>query len=191
MRLFVAGEEYVIEQRTDLLKTVFDIIHQVMEKHSLIFCGLRIDGEEYFDRFDEVFAEKSGSIRVVEACVMTEEQIVKDTMESILEYMSSSLPLLRSLVEEFYSHSVSSESWVQLGQLVEGLQWIQRAAAVISDLQGRINFAEEVGALGTAISHQDNTMIGDIIQYEIIPRYESVLAYFTNHRNEVKEHNVN
>ncbi|RNB53850.1 hypothetical protein EDM57_18795 [Brevibacillus gelatini] len=170
MRLYAAGQEYAIENKADIAVTIMNIVEQIVKEQSLVFCGFQIDGEEFYGDLAEFFMERGTSIESVVAILLTEDQLKQDTLISIESYIRNALPILDKLYNDFYN-GPSEETWNDLGQLVEGLEWISKAAE-FTDSRELLDYREEAGNIGIAVSQQDTGLIGDIIQFEIIPRFE-------------------
>ncbi|MGG4497718.1 hypothetical protein [Brevibacillus reuszeri] len=172
MRLFVAKQEYVLEFHDKVADTILEIINQDIAEQDLVLCGFYIDGEEYYGDIFELMVNRGESIQSVKAIVFTEKELKQDSIRSIQEYISNALPLLSHLYNDFYS-TPSQKTWENLGQLVEGLEWIGKAVEFIKSA-GLHDFKKEVEDIAIAVSQQDTGLIGDLIQYEIIPRFEEM-----------------
>lgn len=175
MKIVAIGQEFYIDDVTENRgEYIFSIIDQLAKDHSLIFTGLKIDGEEVYEHLPEVINDNLDNIKVIEVILKTEEQLSIDTLHSIHSYVQRSLPVLPNLVDEMYEATVSPSTWEKLILFLEGVQWIQTASMYISAYQSMLNFSEELENFNAAVLQKDNTFIGDIIQYEIIPRYQEI-----------------
>ncbi|KQL46526.1 hypothetical protein AN963_16495 [Brevibacillus choshinensis] len=170
MRLYAAGQEYVLENNSGVVETVLDIINQAVEEQSLVFCGFQIDGEEYYGELADLVTERGDSIETMVAIMLTEEQLKEDTLLSVEQYLCNALPLLETLYHDFYN-GPSAETWNDLGKLIESIEWISKVAEY-TDSHSILEYREEVSNLEMAVNQQDTGLIGDIIQFEIIPRFE-------------------
>lgn len=170
MRLYAAGQEYAIENKSNIAETILNIVEQIVKEQSLVFCGFQIDGEEFYGDLAEFVRERGTSIESVVAILLTEDQVKQDTLISIDSYMRNALPILEKLYHDFYN-GPSEKTWNDLGQLIESLDWISKAAA-FTESRELLDYRDEAGHIGIAISQQDTGLIGDIIQFEIIPRFK-------------------
>ncbi|GIO07342.1 hypothetical protein J31TS6_33700 [Brevibacillus reuszeri] len=176
MRLFVGKQEYTLEFHDNVTVTILEIINQEIAEKDLILCGFYIDGEEYYGDLFELMMNQGESIQTVKAIVITEKELKQDSILSIQEYIGKALPVLSQLFNEFYS-TPSQNTWENLGQLVEGLEWIGKAVEFIDSAE-LYDFKKEVEDIAIAVSQKDTGLIGDLIQYEIIPRFEEIRNVF-------------
>ncbi|MBW5468704.1 hypothetical protein GPJ61_12645 [Brevibacillus formosus] len=186
MKIVAVGQEFYIDDVTEnRVEYIFSIIDQVAKDHSLIFTGLKIDGEEFYEQLPEVINNNLDNIKVIEAILKTEKQLSIDTLYSIHSYVRKSLPVLPTLVDEMYETTVSPGAWEKLVLFIEGLQWIQTTSLYIESYQSMLDFSEELENFNSAVLQKDNTYIGDIIHYEIIPRYQEIKDTLTKDLHEV------
>ncbi|UKL00709.1 hypothetical protein [Brevibacillus brevis] len=194
MKIIANNQEFHIQdQQTNSVTSIISFINQIIAESSMVFCGMKVDGEEIYDHFEELLSERE-SIQVIELILVTKEQLAKETLISIREYVSRALALLPGVVEAFYSGSPSSEEWTKLSQMIEGVQWIQNSSQYYADLDfvDSFVFTQQLEDLNTAVMQQDHTMIADIIQYEIITKYEALhqgIGELSMH--EVGQHDAN
>ncbi|UED75567.1 hypothetical protein [Brevibacillus sp. DP1.3A] len=172
MKILLREQELMIDiSKIENASNVLSVIESFVTKNSLVFCGLKINGEEIYDHFENVIMNNLDRIDTIEPIVITEDQLRHETLESVRDYTVRSLVILPALVEEFYSGAPSENTWLQLGQLIEGLQWIQKASEYLNN---NLTFTQELETLDQAIRQHDTVMIGDIIEYELIPRFEVI-----------------
>ncbi|NQF13284.1 hypothetical protein HPY31_05045 [Brevibacillus sp. HB1.3] len=173
MKLIAAGQEYIIENNSVMIETVLNIVDQVVRDHSLVFCGFEVNREEFYDDLAQLVADRGETIETIEAILLTQEQWRRETLHSVKGYLQNALPLLETLYQDFYD-SPSERAWQDFGKLIESIEWISKVAE-FTDSQAFLDCREEVRNLELAVSQQDNGQIGDIIQFEIIPRFEKAI----------------
>ncbi|NTU31068.1 hypothetical protein HPY27_13010 [Brevibacillus sp. HB1.1] len=175
MKILALGQEYHVDKTQDnVVEYILSIIKAIMAEKNMIFCGMRIDGREIYSDFEEEIEEEIESIEMIEPILLTEEQLSKDTLISIHEYVTRSLVHLPQLAERFHSEMISTDTWEELGQLVEGLLWIQNTVQYYPIYNDIFTFSNELETINTAVNQQDTYMIGDVVEYEIIPRYKMI-----------------
>ncbi|TQR32569.1 hypothetical protein [Brevibacillus brevis] len=186
MKILLREQELMIDiSNIENASNILSVIDAFVTKNNLVFCGLKINGEEIYDHFENVIMNNLDSINTIEPIVVTEEQLHKETLGSIHDYTVQALAILPNLVKEFYAGSPAEETWLQLGQLIEGLKWIQTASEYIVTINNDLSFVGELENLDQAIRQVDTVMIGDIIEYELIPRFEVIQTTLEgNARNE-------
>ncbi|MGF9910074.1 hypothetical protein [Brevibacillus porteri] len=173
MKLIAAGQEYIIENNSVMIETILNIVDQALRDHSLVFCGFEVNGEEFYDDLAQLVADRGETIETIVAILLTQEQWRRETLRSVEEYLQNSLPLLETLYQDFYDNP-SERVWQDFGKLIESMEWISKVAE-FTDSQAFLDYGEEVRNLEIAVSQQDAGQIGDIIQFEIIPRFEKAI----------------
>lgn len=172
MKLLAAGQEYMIEIDEKASQVIIDIVNEISRENSLVFCGYYINGELFYGDIADVIKEKSRSLLTIEAILLPEDEVKQDTLISIHAFIDEALPQLNTLFLSFYE--VPTEvSWMELANLVESLQWISKAkqltmSSILPD------FTEAMNQMEVAIFQKDTGLIGDVIQFEIIPQFEQV-----------------
>lgn len=117
-------------------------------------------------------------------------ELVNDTILSSYDYIKNAIPLITKLSDEFYQLP-DNNSWKQLTNLFEGIQWIIQTLTQIdsiNDLNSIINYEkwneyvqavsqlnEFIPELENSIINKDNILIGDLLLYEIVPTFENML----------------
>ncbi|HBZ81757.1 hypothetical protein NST23_25690 [Brevibacillus sp. FSL K6-0770] len=175
MKILVAGQEYHVDRtQENVIEYIFSIIKATMAEKTMTFCGVRIDGREVYKDFEEEIAESIETIETIEPILMTEEELAKETLLSIKDYTSRSIEYLNGLAYHFQTENVTSETWEDLGKLVEGLMWIQNTTPFYPEYETLFTFTSEMETINTAVIQQDTGLLGDMIEYEIIPRYQAI-----------------
>lgn len=123
--------------------------------------------------------------------IQTLTDLVNETIISTDQYVINAVPLVSKLAERFYQQPTDN-SWEQLIDLFEGLQWIIQTLSQIDsikDISKIVNnyeiwneYVQSVSKLNdiipeleAALSCKDSILIGDILLYEIKPAYENML----------------
>jgi len=181
--------ELIFQQQTikyDNIPTAEVIIEKInglLEK-DYYFSHFIVDGTEVFENHETYLNKNLDRIGQIEIVAKTVEEFLNDILLSAEDYIKRAIPELRTLAEEFYGNS-KSETWDRLDQLLEGLQWLNEMLSVIDDisttpfnwekyLQISSTLNHEIENLSEAIANKDDILIGDIIQYELIPNFEAL-----------------
>ncbi|MBY0223495.1 MULTISPECIES: hypothetical protein [Sporosarcina] len=167
-----ATAENIIEQINNLLAKDYYLSHFIA------------DGAEVYEDHENYLNEHAEKIEKLEIIAKTVKEFVNDLLLSAEEYTQRAIPELAPLAEAFYDNP-QPETWTTLDQLLGGLQWINemlmtigKSMAVPSNWQGYITISnklqEDILSLAEAIENEDNVLIGDIIQYELLPNFEGL-----------------
>lgn len=192
MKIIAAGKEYYLDELIENpVEKILSIIEHVAKEQALVFTGIKVDGEEVYDHIEEVLLNNINEIQVIECILVTEEQLYFETLSSLLSYAKRSLIALPILADEMYEASISTTSWGKLVDFIEGLQWIQTTAVYYEKYRSTLDFSKELENLNLAVLQKDNILIGDIIQYEVIPRYQEIEDVLAKVINEGEIHDKN
>ncbi|SDK03991.1 hypothetical protein [Sediminibacillus albus] len=174
----INGKSYNFENTKSSIELIVKEIENQVNESGLFFSHLIIDEEDIYDQFELQLEEKITSISQVKVIMKTVREFVNDLLLSTESYLTGALPELQILIDELYQGPTSS-SWEKLGQLLEGLQWINQLFDVIANGKYQpynwskylklINLLEnELTALEAAMEANDQILIADILQYEIL-----------------------
>lgn len=185
--------ELIFQERTMTLDnpTAADIVEKINEllSEQYYFSHFIVDGTEIYEDHETYLEQHLTQLSRLEIVAKTVRQFVNDLLLSTESYIQRALPELTSLSEAFYD-SPTTEAWGQLSDLLEGLQWmdamlmaIGRSTAVPSNWQAYLKVSsaiqEEIRNLGEALENEDHVLIGDILQYELVPQFETLQSEVT------------
>lgn len=167
-----ATAENIMDQITNLLAKEYYLSHFIA------------DGTEVYEDHGNYLNEHAGYIEKLEIVAKTVKEFVNDLLLSAEEYTQRAIPELAPIAEAFYDNPTPG-TWATFDQLLGGLQWINemlmtigKSMAVPSNWQGYLmvsnKMQEEIRNLAEAIENEDNVLIGDIIQYELLPNFEEL-----------------
>lgn len=183
MHLVIQEKEYIIENDANAARAVVDQIQATVAQTGLLYSHMVVDGTEVYDDPEQYIEENLETLEKIQVVLVSAEQYLQDIFQTALDYVTRALPQLSALVDEFYR--VPREgTWHALGQLVEGLQWFQQTESFIARTasipewaqvgKDLFAFSAVLTQLDEAVAQEDATMIGDIIQYEVMPRFETM-----------------
>ncbi|MCM3590169.1 hypothetical protein M4D58_05955 [Brevibacillus borstelensis] len=201
MRLVISGQEFYFDSKETATAHVFEKIMDISKTESLVFSHMVIDGVEIYENIEAYLESHFETIELAEAIFNTVSELIHDILMSTGQYINRAIPLLQELSEEYYK-APNQETWVKFGQLLEGIQWFQQTAAFIKENQDSIShlqidekifdFTQETSMLEEAVEQQDFILLGDIIQYEILSKFETIANQLPNiTSNEVIKHDLN
>ncbi|AXH98422.1 hypothetical protein DV702_01085 [Sporosarcina sp. PTS2304] len=162
---------------------IIDAINQLVSD-GYYFSHFLADGEEVFEAPEQYLNNRRGTIQRLEVIAKTEKEFTNDILLSVENYTSNALPLLETLSNEFYNNP-STETWEQFAQLMESLQWVNGVTELLRSQEEKVvnwmqyeeiadNIQQELVNLEEAVGNEDFVLIGDIIQYEILPSFEAL-----------------
>lgn len=200
MKLLISGQEFYFESRVDNVQSIIQKILDEVDIKGMIFSHIVADGEEVYEDVEEFLIEQIQTIDYIEVKLVTIVELVLGILESTQGYIKRALPEMYEVFEECYQQP-SESTWTKLGQLIEGIQWLQQTAtflekekAKLTDLsidKDLLSFSNEIVVLGEAVENQDFILIGDIIQYELIPKFEQISDHIqTMNSYEVTKHDI-
>ena len=185
MELHLSSEMLIYENSVKNIDILIQKINEDLEKNKLYFSHLIINGTEVDRDFEYKLTEDIGKIEKIQLVTKTIKEFISDLTVSLNEYCGRAVPIIKQLTEQFYQ-SPTEESWVLLQDLLEGLNWIYNTIKGICNMEldeYRENLLlvsshldNELPNLLEAIENHDFILIGDIISYEILPQFESIIS---------------
>ena len=162
----------------------FNSVNEKLSDAEFMFSHLVIDGQDYYDGFEEHISENIESIQQIKVIVKTNKEIINDVLLSTEDYLQSALPEVEKLVDEFYNNPTQA-TWSKYEQLLEGIHWIVSAVSAMDQTPHQIenwnefltaitSLENELQGLNEAMENKDYVLIADIIQYEITPIMEKL-----------------
>jgi hypothetical protein len=187
-------QDKVLEFKNDpeIIEQLFESINDLIQKDNLLFSHLIIDGEEIYNNFDKYIIENIESIKTIEVIVISIAEMVKESIASTKQYAENAIPIINKLAEEFYQKP-NENTWPQLTDLFEGIQWIiqsitqinliESANDIVRDYNIWDEYVQEVSKLNdiipeleNVIVNKDNILIGDILLFEVVPVFETIIG---------------
>lgn len=191
MNIYIQDKVMEFENNPEIIEQIFNSINEYLNEEDLQFSHLIIDGKEINDNFDSYIVENIESIKEIEVVAVPIAEMVNETIMSTEQYAKNAIPIINKLAEEFYQKP-NENTWLQLTDLFEGIQWIIQSLTqinliessndIVSDYEIWNEYVQEVSKLNdiipeleNAILNKDNILIGDMLLYEIIPVFEIVV----------------
>jgi len=191
MNIYVLDKVLNFKNDPEIIEQIFDSINEEIQKEDLQFSHLIIDGEEIYNDFDSYIIENIEDIIKIEVAAFSLQEMVKESIISNEKYVKNAIPIISKLSEEFYQKPKES-TWSQLTDLFEGIQWIIQSITQINSIESSSDIVSDYGVwneyvqemsklngivseLEGAIVNNDNILIGDMLLYEIIPVFETMV----------------
>jgi hypothetical protein len=172
----------------DIIKSVEDTAVQ----SGLILDYMDIDGNRIYAEYDEYIRENIGSIKDIFVRFVTEDEFVKDIIQTTYSYIQGVLPEIQPIIDSLYTGQKDAGHIDNLGDLMEGIAWIFSVnLEIIAKYPGNkflssllsLNYGENIqrleevfNELKAAIMNMDYILIADILNYEISDIFSSILA---------------
>ncbi|WP_126428733.1 hypothetical protein [Brevibacillus marinus] len=183
MHVNINGQEFFFENTTQSIQQLSEQINATLSQTGLLYSHMVVNGVAVYDDPEAYIKENLKTLERIQVILVSSEQLLRDVLQTALDYVKRALPQLSRLVDEFY-HVPAEDTWNALGQLVEGLQWFQQTETFIAGMGSSPEWANEVKELfrfsdvltqlEEAVAQEDATMIADIIQYEVMQRFETM-----------------
>jgi len=183
MRIVCLGREVFNGTNPSLLKEILVHVNETLISNELVYSHITVDGMDVYEEPLFFLTEGINLYTEVEIKAIDLNTLSVDTLVSIEEYSSRAIPALNKLAEDFYQKPVE-ESWHKLGELLEGITWLERCSIYLAKssalenyhtaLSQSLNFSNEISILDEAVERQDLVLIGDILKYEFSPRFETL-----------------
>ncbi|MBO8164287.1 MAG: hypothetical protein H0Z34_11300 [Brevibacillus sp.] len=183
MHVTIKDQEYFFDNNLQAVQQIVEQINTTILNTGLLLSHVVVDGVEVFGDPEQYIRDNLGKIERIHVQLVTPTQFLLDVLHTGQEYLAGAIPQLSPLIDEFYAIP-TSDSWHKLSQLAEGIQWFQQTESFIREtkslpewtnsLRDAVQFKPILSQLEEAVTQADATMIGDIIQYEILPRFENL-----------------
>jgi hypothetical protein len=191
MNIHIQDKVLEFKNDTKAIEEIFNNINEELKEKDLQFSHLIIDGEEIYSNFDSYIIENIDNIKKIEVIALTLTEMVNESIASTEQYAKDAIPIINKLADEFYQKP-NENTWSQLTDLFEGIQWIIQSITQISSIENSIDLVSDyeiwreyvhdmskmndiIPELENAILDKDNILIGDMLLYEIIPVLETMV----------------
>ena len=191
VKLIINSIAFEYEKENISYEKLLKIISDNLASNQLEFSNLIIDDVVIFDDYQNYIKNNFEAIQEIVVIVKSEDTstLIKETLKSTFEYISNANSYIGSLAEEFYQFP-KQETWKQLINLFEGIQWLIETLIKIDSLNNLqdilLNYtiwneyvqiitklSAQISELEKAMQAKDNVLIGDLLMYEILPVFEN------------------
>lgn len=164
--------DFIIEKINSLLGTSFYLSHLVA------------DSINVYDDPEQYLLENLETIQTLEVVAQTTEELLNDILLTAENYLKRAVAEFVNLTNAFYNIP-TPENWTNFSDLLEGMQWINQIISTIDQMKRKpINWEQyiklsaklevELKNMEEAVINSDHVLIADIIQYELLPIYETL-----------------
>lgn len=187
----IIGEELTEFDNTEA--GIEEILHTIEEKAAdtqHVLSHLIIDEVAVFDDFAEYLQNNLATIKVVQVQFLTLKEYMQSVLVSTSEYLQRAIPAVEQLADTVYTQ-VDPDTWQQISQLIEGVQWLQDSFTAMDAMPNLANLVsnyeqwnlysqslgqlvESVTSLSEPLKFADQVSVSDIILYEIKPALEKL-----------------
>ncbi len=188
MKLIINNITKEFENIESAISDVLTTIHRVLEQNGTKLTHLVIDGIPIYKDYEIYLNEQIETIQEIVVETQKRNPLIEETLEAAFDYIGNAILLLKPLAEGFYQ-SPGQETWNQLADLFEGIEWLLDAMSRIDKIDQLnlklsnyvfwneyVQIMKEVKVqlpdLEQAMVNRDHVLIGDIILYEILPILE-------------------
>ena len=182
MRIMLFNEILYDGPDVSQITDAFNHAYTLIADKGLIYSHITVDGIEiYEDPLENLFTGRE-TVEIVEIKAISEEQFKENLLFSIEKYVSRAIPELEQLSSKFYINP-DNKAWNGISDLLEGILWIEKAAMFLATNDSsekkdqflqKFNILSEVKLLEDAVFMNDQVLVGDILKYEILPRFTEI-----------------
>lgn len=190
LKLIVDGNIYFLEKDEEIIEKITDILIDEMKKTNKVIKSFEIDGLELYQDYFEYILDNLNYIENIKVKLITYKELVGETLVGTIDYLQGATEEIVPLSEAFYAEP-TKESWDNFSDLLEGLNWIISVFNLIDNDKTLIEtlpsyeiwnlYAKDILALNElipqmndALNSKDNTLLADLMMYEILPLYEDM-----------------
>ncbi|CAN7157922.1 hypothetical protein [Paenibacillus sp. LjRoot56] len=172
---------------TDAPTAIAELTERVNEMNKAskeLYSYMIIDGVHIYEPYESYLLEHFAGIDQVEIVTQTYRQQKWSMLQTLKEYLERALPDLERLSDGFYQ-GADSETWTRLNEMLEAMGWLLQVVELMGQeseplsnpeayTEALSQIQEKISQLMEAVQAGDTTMIGDVIQYEILPVFQSL-----------------
>lgn len=182
INLILLDRSYQFEHKPQSAQEIISKVIAVTGENNLAFSHFVVDDVAVYDNYAEFLAENIQTISTVIAEVKTPDEMLTEIIHSAYTYLERGIPALEHLARGFYQ-GAAKEAWLGFEQMLEGLQWINQVVYQMEQNKAadqRLDKLEEfdlkslLADLEQAVENKDTVLIADILNYELLPRYNGL-----------------
>lgn len=202
MNIKILDKEIELDNNQDGISELFYIINNLVKKNGLYFSHLIVDSIEVVDDYENYLLKYIDQISHVEVVLLNSKELLNEALLSCKDYLAQALSEIEKLADKFYQGE-NEETWKKFDQMLEGLQWIVQMVSALNSNKDFYNtihdsmeieekLSSDIAELEDAVTQNDLILIGDIINYEILPTLNSLnLTVHKIVENEVLKDDIN
>lgn len=192
MQLWIGDTITEFENSEKGLKMLLEAVEKAANSSGLILSHLLVDEVAVYDEHREYLETNLENIQKVQVEFQSIGELVQSILISAAAYLERSIPAVENLAESFYT-DVNTDTWQNLSDFLEGLQWLSQSTEAMDDLPGLADIVEdyekwniycqkvrELQAIATELDeplqYTDYVSVGDLLLYEVLPQMRELLA---------------
>ncbi|UMZ74978.1 hypothetical protein [Natranaerofaba carboxydovora] len=124
-----------------------------------------------------------GGVETVEVVSVTQEDLVNETLDTILNYLDKLISYTREIAHSIQTGTIPDKD--SIIQLTDSLEWVYQASNGLmitlqdAELKGLVDDLQDVfGQIVNSLKKEDYTSLGDILEYELIEKLEALKNQF-------------
>ena len=190
MNLKILDRVLAFKNESPSVEVIMETINQTLQTHNCLLSHLVADGQEVKDDYNDYLNDNIKNISLVEVVVFTKKQWLDEMLISAISYLNRSVSAIQVLTDDFY-RGPSSETWVEFNNLLEALQWL---AQLVNEMENNVtiyqswdhtlslafSFREVIQGLSESVINSDPVSIADVLNYEILPLFETLTKTIQN-----------
>jgi hypothetical protein len=190
LKFIVDGNIYFLEKDEGIIEKIADILTDEMEKTNKVIKSLEIDGLELYQDYFEYILDNLNYIENIKVKLITYKELVGETLVGTIDYLQGAAEEIVPLSEAFYAEP-TKEAWDDFSDLLEGINWIISVFNLIDNdktlietlpsyeiwnlyAKDILTLNELIPQMNDALNSKDNTLLADLMMYEILPLYEDM-----------------
>lgn len=190
MKLTIDENIYFLEKDGEIIEKIADILTDEMEKTNKVIKFIEVDGLELYQDYFEFILDNLDYIENVNVKLITYKELVGETLLGTIDYLQGAAAEIEPLSEAFYTQP-TREAWEEFTDLLEGINWIISVFNLIDNDKSLIEtlpsyevwnlYAKDIFTLNElipqmndALNSKDNTLLADLMMYEILPIYDDM-----------------
>ncbi|HOK63614.1 MAG TPA: hypothetical protein PLE17_06960 [Soehngenia sp.] len=190
MKLTIDENIYFLEKDGEIIEKIADILTDEMEKTNKVIKFIEVDGLELYQDYFEYILDNLDYIENVNVKLITYKELVGETLLGTIDYLQGAAAEIEPLSEAFYTQP-TREAWEEFTDLLEGINWIISVFNLIDNDKSLIEtlpsyevwnlYAKDIFTLNElipqmndALNSKDNTLLADLMMYEILPIYDDM-----------------
>lgn len=186
MKIEILGNTYQASNKDELEKVFNKII--AFLKEGYIINEMKIDDYSIYDKYYDILMDGLELIQDVKVDLMKKEELIDNMMATLKNYVVSNYREISNIPDKFYKGKIEEKTWTDLSEIIEAILWMEQLGSnlegitkykIEEEILGKISGKrDEIMEINEAMEAKDNTLIGDILNYEILPIIEKLSKFY-------------
>ncbi|MNN13048.1 hypothetical protein D3C81_1260650 [compost metagenome] len=184
------GEQY-IESTYQSLSDWWNMATVSINQQQRLIYWVKIDDAILYDGYEQYMVNQYNSISTIDVKTFSRLESIQQTANELDLYLDRFIPSSLKISQYFFGDLTEVE-WSQFADFIQGLHWITQALEFQMELFNQENMVKPeylsitdklkliLPEMENGLQIQDYVVVGDIIQYEIIPALQSFRLRYTN-----------